>query len=194
MAPLLKPTESILLFLDPRSEHLERLGSARREPTTRKLTTAHRAAQLACVPTHLASNGTLGSGKTWMVLAAPIIAANTHDLPPTTVQWRDSPFGKALAASDRNSLVLCGFWLECTATFTALSAIAEGIDVAVLMDATPHWLAETKQPAIERLMQSGVVPMTTAQMIMEWSEGEASLSTKQQLMTLLPEYRRSQST
>lgn len=194
MPPLLKPAESILLILDPRPEHLERLDSASREPITRKLTMAHRAAQLAGVPTHLAHNSTFGPANIWIVLAAPIIAANTHDLPPTTVQWRDSPLGKALAGSDRNSLVLCGFWLECTATFTALAANAEGFDVAVLMDATPHWLAETKQPAIERLMQSGVVPMTTAQMIMEWSEGEASLSTKQQLMTLLPEYRRSQST
>lgn len=188
MPPLLKPAESILLFLDPRSEHLERLNSARREPTTRKLTTAHRAAQLACVPTHLASNGTLGSGKTWMVLAAPIIAANTHDLPPTSIQWSESPLGKALAASDRNSLVLCGFWLECTATFTALSAIAEGIDVAVLMDATPYWLAETERPAIDRLLQAGVVPMTTAQMIMEWAESEASAATRQLLISLLSEF------
>ncbi len=188
MPPLLKPAESILLILDPRPEHLERLDSASREPTTRKLKTAHRAAQLAGVPTHRGSNCTLGPAKAWIVLAAPIIAADTHDLPPTSVQWSQSPLGVAVAASDRNSLVLCGFWLECTATFTALAANAEGIDVAVLMDATPHWLAETKQPAIDRLMQAGVVPMTTAQMIMEWAEGEASVSTRQQLLSLLSEF------
>ncbi|MDX2258794.1 MAG: isochorismatase family protein [Hyphomicrobiaceae bacterium] len=188
MPPLLKPAESILLILDPRPEHLERIDSTSRGATTHKLTTAHRAAQLAGVPTHLAGNGTLEPAKTWNVLAAPIIAANTHDLPPTSIQWRESPLGLAIAASDRNSLVLCGFWLECTATFTALAANAEGIDVAVLLDATPHFLTETKQPAIDRLTQAGVVPMTTAQMIMEWAEGSASSATKQQLMSLLSEF------
>ncbi len=188
MPPLLKPAESILLILDPRPEHLERLDSASREPTTRKLTTAHRAAQLAGVPAHLASNGTLGPAKTWMVLAAPIIAANTHDLPPTSVEWSESPLGAAVAGSNRTSLVLCGFWLECTATFTALAANAEGLDVAVLMDVTPHWLAESRQPAIDRLLQAGVVPMTTAQLIMEWTEGAVSTATKQQLISLLSEF------
>ena len=188
MPPLLKPAESTLLFLDPRPEHLERLDSASRQPTTRKLTSAHRAAQLAGVPTHLASNVNLGPAKSWIVLAAPIMAANTHDLPPTSIQWSESPLGMALAESDRNSLVLCGFWLECTATFTALAANAEGIDVSVLMDATPHWHNETKQPAIDRLIQAGVVPMTTAQMIMEWTQGEASAPTRQQLISLLSEF------
>ena len=187
MPPLLKPAQSILLFLDPRPEHLERLDPASRAPTTHKLATAHRAAQLASVPIHLVSNGTFGPAKTWIVLAAPFVAANTHDLPPTSVQWRESPLGMALATSDRNSLVLCGFWLECTATFTALAANAEGIDVAVLLDATPHWHAETKQPAIDRLMQAGVVPMTTAQMIMEWAE-DGAVATKRQLMSLLSEF------
>ena len=187
MPPLFTPAESILLILDPRPEHLERLDSAHREPTTRKLTSAHRAAQLAGVPTHRAGNGTFGPAKTWIGLAAPIIAANTHDLPPTSVQWSASPLCLALTASDRTSLVLCGFWLECTATFTALAANAEGIDVAVLMDATPHWLAETKQPAVDRLMQAGVVPMTTAQLIMEWAE-DGAVTTKRQLMSLLSEF------
>lgn len=188
MPPLLKPAESILLILDPRPEHLERLDTASREPTTRKLTTAHRAAQLAGVPTHLASKGSLGPAKTWMVLAAPVIAANTHDLPPTSVEWSESPLGAAVAGSNRTSLVLCGFWLECTATFTALAANAEGLDVAVLMDATPHWFAESRQPAIDRLMHAGVAPMTTAQMIMEWTEGAVSTATKQQLLSLLSEF------
>lgn len=187
MSPLLTPAESILLILDPRPEHLERLDSASRGPTTHKLTTAHRAAQLSAVPTHLASNSTLGPAKSWIALAAPIVDAYSHDLPPTSVQWNESALGIALAKSDRNSLVLCGFWLECTATFTALAANAEGIDVAVLMDATPHWLAETKQPAIDRLMQAGVVPMTTAQMIIEWAGSAISVSTRQQLMSLLSE-------
>lgn len=188
MPPLLTPAESILLIIDPRAEHLERLGSDDREPTKHKLNSAHRAAQLANVPTYLGNNATLGPATAWIALAAPIIAANTHDLLPTAIQWNLSPLGAALSASDRNSLVLCGFWLECTATFTALAANAEGIDVAVLMDATPHWLAETKQPAIDRLMQAGVVPMTTAQMIMEWAEGETAPSTRQQLMSLLSEF------
>ncbi len=187
MPPLLTPIGSILLILDPRPEHLERLDIVSREPTARKLTTAHRAAQIAGVPTHLGSNGAFGPAAAWIALAAPIIDANTHDLLSGSIQFGLSPFGMALAASSRNSLVVCGFWLECTATFTALAANADGVDVAVLMDATPHWRAETKQPAIDRLMQAGVVPMTTAQLILEWADGAISEPTRQQLVSLLSE-------
>ncbi len=61
----------------------------------------------------------------------------------------------------------------------------EGIDVSILMDATPSWLPETKQPAMDRLLQAGVVPMTTAQMVMEWAEVETSPLMKQELIALL---------
>ena len=185
MPPLLNPTESILLILDPRPEHLGRLDPSNREPTTRKLTTAHRAAQLAKVPTYLASNGHFEPAKAWIGLAKPITIGNTHVLPPASVKWAESPLGVALAASDRSSLIMCGFWLECTVTFTALTTIVEGLDVSVLLDATPHWLTDTKQPAIDQLVQAGVVPTTTAQMIMEWVEAETSAPTKQQLISLL---------
>ena len=187
MPPLLKPAESILLILDPRPEHVERLNSSSQEPTTRKLTAAHRAAQVAGVPAHLARSNSFEPPNTWVGLAAPIASADTHVLPPTTVQWAQSPLGMAITASDRTSLVLCGFWLECTITFTALTSIVEGLDVSVLIDATPHWLTETRQPAIDRLVQAGVVPVTTAQMIMEWAEGEPSASIKAQLIALLSE-------
>lgn len=187
MPPLLKPVESILLILDPRPHHLERLDSSAREPTIRKLAMAHRAAQVANVPAYLASNGPLQPAETWIPLGPGLIAArNTHALPHATDKWDESPLGKALTATNRANLVLCGFWLECTVTFTALTTIVEGIDVSILMDATPSWLAETKQPAIDRLMQAGVVPMTTAQMVMEWAEVETSLTLKQELIALLP--------
>jgi hypothetical protein len=45
----------------------------------------------------------------------------------------------------------------------------------------------TAVPAIDRLMQAGVVPMTTAQMIMEWAE-DGAVTTKRQLMSLLSEF------
>lgn len=185
MPPLLRPAESILLILDPRPEHRERLNSSSQELTARKLSTAHRAAQAAGVPVHIARSGSSEPPDTWIGLSAPIAVANTHILPPTTAEWADTPLGLAITAADRKSLVLCGFWLECTITFTALASNAEGLDVSVLVDATPHWLADTKQLAIDRLVQAGVVPMTTAQMIMEWAEGETSDANKSELMSML---------
>jgi hypothetical protein len=67
-------------------------------------------------------------------------------------------------------LILGGFWLETTVTFLALPALASGFDVFVLMDAAPASSDVSVRPATDRLLQAGIVPITTRQLIAEWIE------------------------
>ncbi|KAB2943539.1 MAG: isochorismatase family protein [Hyphomicrobium sp.] len=91
--------------------------------------------------------------------------------------WSSSGLGAALAEEGRACLVLCGFWLERSVTFAALNALADGFDVFVLMDACPSCDRHAKCPAIDRLLQAGGVPLTTAQMVSEWAHASGARST-----------------
>jgi nicotinamidase-related amidase len=75
-----------------------------------------------------------------------------------------------LGAQNRGSLILAGFWLETTVTFLALPALAAGLEVFVLMDASPAWVETAARAAADRLLQAGAVPVTTHQLIAEWME------------------------
>ena len=52
-------------------------------------------------------------------------------------RWAESPLGIALAKTGRNSLLICGYWLDECITFTALNALGEGYDIFLLTDASP---------------------------------------------------------
>lgn len=184
MPSLLKPIDSILLISDAKSEHLDRIGLAARKQMKHRLSMAREAAHRTSVPVLLTRVGTPLNSESWIDFGVPT-ADQIHFLPTPSVEWAETSLGQALIASNRASLILCGFWLECTVTFTALAAIGEGYDVYVLMDLTPSWIVETREPAVNRLLQTGVVPLTTPQMIMEWAETAGSAITRQELIALL---------
>jgi nicotinamidase-related amidase len=96
--------------------------------------------------------------------------AGVHIIGNGGFSWSKSGLAEALAAQGRASLILCGFWLETTVTFLTLPALANGFDVFVLMDITVARSDAARRPAGDRLLQAGVVPVTTHQLIAEWAE------------------------
>lgn len=102
----------------------------------------------------------------------------------TGVLWAETSLAHALAATDRSSLLLCGYWLDECITFTALNALGEGYDVYVLTDASPPLDLAERDTTILRLLQAGVVPTTTKQAIREWAADTADASQRDQLLAL----------
>jgi nicotinamidase-related amidase len=99
--------------------------------------------------------------------------------------WSQQEISVALAEQERTCLVLCGYWLERGVTFAALNALADGFDVFVLMDVSPSYDKHSQEPAVGRLLQAGVVPLTTAQMVGEWAEEETDEARRSLLFDLL---------
>ena len=99
--------------------------------------------------------------------------------------WAESPLGIALAKTGRNSLLICGYWLDECITFTALNALGEGYDIFLLTDASPPLDADERHMTILRLVQAGIVPTTTRQALREWAAEIADTQQRDGLLALI---------
>jgi hypothetical protein len=170
MAPLLRPTDSCVLFVDPRNPNIVRLNAMRQEQLTQCLNLIADAALAGDVPAHIAFVGGPPESCEWAITRQPFATGRIHTLDTTGPSWSNPSLHTALTADGRTCLILCGFWLETTITFLALPALASGLDVFALMDATPAWLDAAAHSATDRLLQAGVVPLATHQLIAEWAQ------------------------
>jgi nicotinamidase-related amidase len=186
MAPLLQPADCCVLLVDPRARHLGRLAPARHAELVRCLDLTLDAAAAVAAPIHLLFAGAPSDPHEWVADPRSLAVVHVHRLGTAGSCWSGSGLHGALAAQPRSSLILAGFWLETTVTFLALSALASGFEVFVLMDATPASAATSARPAASRLLQAGAVPITTRQLIAEWIEASPDGGGRSALSRLTP--------
>jgi hypothetical protein len=173
MPPLLQPADCCVLLVDPRAGHLSRMDPIRQTDLARSLDLLLDASLAGAVPINIAFSDVPPSAEEWALSPRPLPQARVHSLGAAGPRWSASRLSEALAAQGRNSLILGGFWLETTITFLALPALAGGFEVFVLMDAAPASSDASARPATDRLLQAGVVPTTTRQLVAEWIEAGA---------------------
>ena len=161
MAPLMKPSECALLVLDSADEPAPQNRAA--EATAARDRVLKAAAQCG-IPAFLA----LRDLDTAACISKPT-CQQIYSPPMSGNPWGETPLGLALASASRSSLLICGYWLDECITFTALNALAEGYDIYLLTDASPPLDIADGHTAITRLVQAGIVPTTTRQVIREWA-------------------------
>ncbi len=59
-------------------------------------------------------------------------------------------------------------WSDDSITFAALSALEEGFDVYLVVDATRGTSSDIHNTAMARMTQMGTIPISTRQLILEW--------------------------
>lgn len=172
MAPLLKPEDCCILIIDPLRRNVERrdVGIDDQQALFNRHTLVKEAARVLNVPKFFAIYGEAVDEREWIARPCDLSQPRLYYVGVAGSLWASSGIASALAREGRACLVLCGFWLEASITFAALNALADGFDVFVLMDASPSCDARSQNPAINRLLQAGVVPLTTTQMVREWAE------------------------
>lgn len=89
-----------------------------------------------------------------------------------------------LRAQRRTQIVLCGIEAHICVTQTALDLHAAGYAVAVVTDAVASREPASKAVAILRLVQAGIVPLTTEMVVFEWL-GEAGTADFKALLPLI---------
>jgi hypothetical protein len=151
-----------VILVDPLVRHTSRMDPIRQTDLTRSLDLLLDASLASAVPVHIAFADTPRDGEEW-ASARPLPQAHVHSLGATGDSWSRSGLHEALAAQNRNSLIVGGFWLETMVTFLALQALASGFDVFVPMDAAPASSDLSARPAVDRLLQAGAVTVTTRQ-------------------------------
>lgn len=74
--------------------------------------------------------------------------------------WDNDEFVSAVKATGRRNLIVAGISTEVCANFVAMSAVAEGFNVQVIIDACGTWNKLVREVVLARMLQAGVVPNT----------------------------------
>jgi nicotinamidase-related amidase len=92
--------------------------------------------------------------------------------------WENPDFVKTVQATGRKTLIMAGVWTSVCVVFPALQAKAEGYSVYAVIDASGDVSPLASQVTLARLVQAGVVPITTNAVVSElqrtWNRPDAA--------------------
>jgi len=178
--PLWDSKDCALIFIDYQPEVLDGVHEKDRKLIELNTCTLARTARKFEIPVILSTVAVkLG-------VDSPTIASLKAEMPDveeidrTSMDaWEDRAFVDAVKATGRNKLVMCGIVTSVCLAFPAIHALSEGYSVAFVVDAVGDRTKEDHDTAVLRLVQAGVVPMTTGALMAEWFRDWASPLAKQ---------------
>ena len=85
----------------------------------------------------------------------------------TMNSWEDKRIVEAIKKTGKKRIVLAGLWTEVCIVLPALSALEDGYEVYVITDASGGVSKEAHDMAVARMIQAGVVPITSMQYLLE---------------------------
>lgn len=93
--------------------------------------------------------------------------------------WEDEEFKKAVLATGKKRIVMCGLWTEICLAFPVVDALSEGFEVCIPVDAVGGMSTLAHETAITRMVSKGAVPNTSFALVTEffrdWQSSAASL-------------------
>ena len=102
--------------------------------------------------------------------------------------WDDEEFRKAVEATGKKNIIMCGLWTEVCVAWPTLNMINEGYNVFVVDDACGATSEVAHQRAMDRMIQAGAVPCTTIHTILEYQRDWANREHYDELMNILREH------
>jgi nicotinamidase-related amidase len=106
--------------------------------------------------------------------------------------WHNPEFVKAVEATGRKTLIIAGTITSVCMAFPAISAIAAGYKVFVVVDASGTYSKMAEEITLARVVQAGAVPMDTAAVASEiqrtWHRDDAE-KWAEIYTQIFPEYR-----
>ena len=79
-----------------------------------------------------------------------------------------APLHDAIAKSGRKKLLVSGLWTDSCVTLPVLSALKEGYEVYVVVDASGDVSKESHEMAVQRMIKAGAIPVTWLSVMLEW--------------------------
>jgi len=165
---LLKPSATVLVVLDYQEDILNTLSHDAIDALAASTLALANIAKACSVPVLFSSLASeVFCGQTWLPL---------RDLFPKAPEvqrkhincWDDPDFAGEVKRLKKDRLLLAGLWTETAITFAALSGLELGYQVYVTTDAVAGMTVSSHEVAIERMVQSSVVPVTWRQLLFEW--------------------------
>ncbi|QBF31012.1 hydrolase [Thalassococcus sp. S3] len=188
---LLTPENCQLIFIDHQPQMAFSVSSIDIQTLKNNVVLLAKAAKLFGIPTTITTVETQAfSGYVYPELLTvfpdhPILERTSMN------SWDDQKVRDALAEAgpERKKVLVSGLWTEVCNNSFAFSAMAEGgYDLFMLADASGGTSVAAHDYAMQRMVQAGVVPMTTLQTVLEWQRDWARRDTYDDLMALFQEH------
>jgi len=176
---LMEAADAVLLLLDHQTGLFQTVKDIPVQDLRTNTVVLARVAGLAKVPvitTASEPNGPNGPLMPELAEAAP--GATYVPRKGEISAWENPDFVATVKKTGRKTLIMAGVWTSVCVVFPALQAKAEGYDVYAVIDASGDVSPLATQVTIARLVQAGVVPITTNAVLSElqrtWNRPDAA--------------------
>lgn len=164
---LLRPADSIVVLIDHQPFQFANLHSHEPTMVINNVVALAKAAKVYQVPTILTTVIKDRGGN--ILKGLQDVFPEQTPIDRTTINtWEDPKVTNLVKESGRKQLVLAGLYTEICLAMPAIHALAEGYDVFAVTDASGGVSLEAHDMAVRRMVQAGVVPITTTAVMGEW--------------------------
>ena len=184
---LVTPEDSAIAFIDHQPQMLFGVASMDRASLINNVTLLAKVAKEYNIPTVLSSVETESfSGYVWPQLLDVFPGKNVIERTSMN-SWDSMEFRKAIEATGRKNILMCGLWTEVCVTWPTIEMLGAGYNVYVVEDCCGATSPEAHQAALSRMVQAGAVRLTTIPALLEWQRDWAKREHYNNLMGLLKE-------
>jgi nicotinamidase-related amidase len=178
------PENAVLLLVDQQEGLFARIYEP--EQTRRQLLGLARSTQLLGVPAVLTT--ALATGPNGPMLDALTTIFDGAEVLDRTVinAWRDPRVHEAIMRTGRQKVIIAGTGFDICAQLPALSAVAEGYDTYVVIDACGRFDPLPSVATITRLAQAGVALVNARTIVLEMMADNAHPKAKEIYSALPP--------
>jgi nicotinamidase-related amidase len=176
---LLDPKDTVLCFLDHQSGLFQAVKDIDVQELRTNVAVLAKLATMAKLPVFTTASEPKGPNGPLMPEIAELAPHAVYIPRKGEISaWENADFVKAVKATGRRTVVLCGVWTSVCVAFPAIQAKADGFNVYAVIDASGDESVETAKVTLARLTQAGVVPLSTAALVCEvqrtWNRPDAA--------------------
>jgi nicotinamidase-related amidase len=166
---LLSDENSILVLVDFQPTMIRSIASGDKTVIKKAASCAAKAAKILDIPVVLSTINPQNNGDVFPEIRnlfpnQEVLARKVKSFDA----FEDEQTFKAVKDENRKKIVVSGLWTSMCFTYTALHGIKEGYDVYGLMDAAGDSTVDAHKYGINRMIQSGVIPITLESLVSEW--------------------------
>jgi nicotinamidase-related amidase len=165
---LLNPTNHVVLMIDHQSQMAFAVESQPIEELRNNVGLLSASTKLYDVPTIITTVAEKSfSGPVFPEIREYYPNSDDYIDRSTMNSWEDKRIVEAVKKTGKKKLVVAGLWTEVCTLSASLSALEDGYEVYVVVDANGGTSQEAHDMAITRMIQAGVRPITSLQYLLE---------------------------
>jgi nicotinamidase-related amidase len=162
-------SECVLMFIDYQDHVMDLIFAQDRRIVELNVRTLAKMALAFKIPVILSTVGVEMGANGPTIASLRAVLPNIPDIDRSSMNaWADDKFVAAVKATGRKRLIMCGISTSACLTYPAVSALADGYEVAFIEDAVGDSSKQQHDIAVLRLVHAGAIANTTVGMIAEW--------------------------